>query len=156
MIQRRGMLMIVALLVLGVALVAGIGLMSSQVANYRGVNAVEEQAQALALAQAGLEDARVKLEKDLDFPPAGDPAQKLFTYSEDLVVGGKRLGSYRVSIDTSFVSTDYDMIRITSTGLVGPSEDPRAQRTLKVDLDTDDTRTTTFFLPVKVEDMSGL
>ena len=150
------MLVVMALLILGVALVAGIGLMSSQVSNYRGVNAAMESAQALALAQAGLEDARLKLERDIDFPPAGDPGQLLFTYSEDVVIDGERVGAYRVSIDTSIASTDYDLLRITSTGLVGSSEDPRAQRTLKLDLDRDTDRASTHFLPVKIEDMSGL
>ncbi len=150
------MLIVLTLLILGIALVAGIGLMSSQVSNYRGVNAAEESAQALALAQAGLEDARIKLEKDLDFPPPGDPAQLLFTYSEDVLIDGKRIGGYRVSIDSRLQTTDYDIIRVTSTGLVGSSEAPRAQRTLKVDLDMNLTRTTTHFLPVKIEDMSGL
>lgn len=154
--QRRGMLVVVALLILGVALVAGIGLMSSQVANYRGVNAAVESAQALALAQAGLEDARLKLERDIDFPPPGDPGQLLFTYSEDVLIDGVRVGAYRVSIDTSFESTDYDLLRITSTGLVGNSESPRAQRTLHLDLDRDIDRPATHFLPLRIEDMSGL
>lgn len=66
------MLLIVALLVLGVALLAGMGLMTSQVANYRGVHAAEEAALALCLAQSGLEDARLKLERDPLFPPQGD------------------------------------------------------------------------------------
>ena len=156
--RRKGMLIVVALLVLGVALVAGMGLMTSQVSNYRGVKAVEDAAQALCLAQAGLEDARLKLERDLDFPPKGDPGQTLFTYSEDVLLAGKRIGAYRVSIDTALQSSDYDMIRIISTGLVGPGEDPSAQRTLKVDLDTDSdpSRHATHFLPVKIEDFAGL
>ncbi len=150
--------MVVALLVLGVALVAGMGLMTSQVSNYRGVKAVEDAAQALSLAQAGLEDARLKLERDLDFPPKGDPGQTLFTYSEDVLIGAQRVGSYRISIDTALQSTDYDMIRVTSTGLVGPGEGPTAQRTLRIDLDTDTdpSRRTTYFLPVKIEDLAGL
>lgn len=156
--RRRGMLLVVALLVLGVALVAGMGLMTSQVSNYRGVKSVEDAAQALALAQSGLEDARLKLERDLDFPPKGDPGQTLFTYSEDVRIGSERIGSYRVSIDMAFHSSHYDMVRIVSTGLVGPGSEPTAQRTLKVDLDTnsDVSRQTTNYLPVKIEDFAGL
>ena len=163
------MLMVVALLVLAVALVAGIGLMTSQVSNYHGVQSAEEAAQALYLARAGLEDARLKLERDLQFPPRGDgnymddtsvglQEQTLFTYSEDVFVDGKRIGSYRVSIDTGFV-TNYQFTRVISNGLVGPTEAPTAQRVLKVDLDTNTqltSRDSSRYLPIKIEDMSGL
>lgn len=161
--------MVVALLVLAVALVAGIGLMTSQVSNYHGVQSAEDAAQALYLAQAGLEDARLKLERDLQFPPRGDgnymedtsaglQEQTLFTYSEDVFVRGKRVGSYRVSIDTSFVP-NYQFTRVTSYGLVGPTEAPSAQRILKLDLDTNSeqsSRNSSRYLPIKIEDMSGL
>lgn len=162
------MLLIVALLVLGVALLAGMGLMTSQVANYRGVHAAEEAALALCLAQSGLEDARLKLERDPLFPPQGDgdliepdsaadkpQEQSLFTYSEEIFLEGKRIGCYRVSLDSSFVSA-YQFVRITSNGLVGASEAPSAQRILKVDLDVSTARNATTFQPIKVEDLSGL
>ena len=166
-IRRRGALLIVALLVLGVALVAGMGLMTSQVSNYRGVHSAEDAAMALCLAQSGLEDARLKLERDPLFPPRGDgnlmdqdsgdkpQEQTLFTYSEDILVNGSRIGSYRVSIDTSFVPS-YQFVRVTSNGLVGSSEAPSAQRTLKVDLDVKTSRAATTYLPIKIEDPSGL
>ena len=90
--------------VLAVALVAGMGLMMSQISNYHGVQSAEEAAQALYLARAGLEDARLKLERDLQFPPRGDgnymedtsaglQEQTLFTYSEDVLVDGASVGS---------------------------------------------------------------
>lgn len=167
--RRRGMLLVVALLVLGVALLAGMGLMTSQVSNYRGVHATEDAAMALCLAQAGLEDARLKMERDPLFPPHGDgylladdaglkpQEQSLFTYSEDMMVEGKRVGCYRVSIDSSF-APDYQFVRITSNGLVGSTETPSAQRVLKVDLDVSIApgRTNTTFQPIKIEDLSGL
>lgn len=165
--RRRGMLLVVALLVLGVALLAGMGLMSSQVSNYRGVHAAQDAAMALCLAQSGLEDARLKLERDALFPPRGDgnlvqpdtgskpQEQSLFTYSEDLYLSGKRVGSYRVSIDTSFVP-GYQFVRIISNGLVGLTEAPSAQRVLKVDLDVNTNRPATTFMPIKIEDLSGL
>lgn len=166
--RRRGMLLIVALLVLGVALLAGMGLMSSQVSNYRGVHAAEDAAMALCLAQAGLEDARLKLERDPLFPPQGDgdliepdnpgdkpQEQTLFTYSEDMMLDGRRIGCYRVSLDSSFVSA-YQFVRIISNGLVGASEAPSAQRVLKVDLDVSTARDDTTFQPIKIEDLSGL
>ena len=165
--QRRGMLLIVALLVLGVALLAGMGLMTSQVSNYRGVQSAEDAAMALCLAQAGLEDARLKLERDPLFPPRGDgnlmdpdigdkpQEQSLFTYSEDYFVEGKKIGSYRVSIDMSFAPR-YQFVRVISNGLMGLSEAPTAQRVLKLDLDISTTRNTTTFQPIKIEDLSGL
>lgn len=161
------MLLIVALLVLGVALLAGMGLMSSQVSNYRGVHAAEDAAMALCLAQSGLEDARLKLERDALFPPRGDgnlvkpdsgskpQEQSLFTYSEDMYLNGQRLGSYRVSIDISFVP-GYGFIRVISNGLVGTTEAPTAQHVLKVDLDVNTSRNATTFMPIKIEDPSGL
>lgn len=167
--KRRGMLLVVALLVLGVALLAGMGLMTSQVSNYRGVHSAEDSAMALCLAQAGLEDARLKLERDPLFPPHGDgnlvepdtgskpQEQSLFTYSEDLFLDGQRAGSYRVSIDSSFAA-GYQFLRVTSNGLVGPTESPSAQRVLKVDLDISIApgRVHSTFQPIKVEDLSGL
>ena len=166
---RRGMLLVVALLVLVVAMVAGMGLMTSQISNYHGVQSAEDAAQALYLARAGLEDARLKLERDMRFPPRGDgdymedtsaglQEQTLFTYSEDVWVDGKRIGSYRVSIDTSFVA-NYQFTRVISNGLVGPTEAPTAQRVLKLDLDTNTqltARNSTRYLPIKIEDLSGL
>ncbi|MBX3172196.1 MAG: hypothetical protein KF760_32625 [Candidatus Eremiobacteraeota bacterium] len=165
--RRRGMLLIVALLVLGVALLAGMGLMTSQVSNYRGVHSAEDAALALCLAQAGLEDARLKLERDALFPPHGDgnlvdpddgakpQEQSLFTYSEDMFWDAKRIGCYRVSIDSSFAAP-YQFVRVTSNGLVGPAEAPTAQRVIKVDLDISTDRPNTTFQPLKVEDLSGL
>ncbi len=169
MLRRRGMLLVVALLVLGVALLAGMGLMTSQVSNYRGVHSAEDAAMALCLAQAGLEDARLKLERDPLFPPRGDgnlvepdtgskpQEQSLFTYSEDLFVENRRVGSYRVSVDSSFVAA-YQFVRVTSNGLVGATEAPSAQRVLKMDIDISiaPARTPTTFQPIKIEDLSGL
>ena len=88
-----------ALLVLISLLLLGMGLMSAQTARYRGVNRSQEAAQAFQLAQAGLEDVRLKLEVDTNFPPNPGDDQPLFNFAEDVQIGATTIGSYEVTLD---------------------------------------------------------
>ncbi len=133
-LKRRGFLLMVSLLILIFLLVLGMGLMSAQAARYRGLNRAQEAAQAFQLAQAGLEDIRFKLEVDPGFPPNPGDDQPLFNFAEDVSVGGVSVGSYEVLLDRDYESPPYRLIRITSTGTVGPKERPIAQRVLKAEL----------------------
>lgn len=132
--RRRGVLLIVAMLVLSLLLILGMGIMGSQQARYRAAVRSVDSAQALCLAEAGLEDVRVKLEKDRSFPPLAADDQSSFSYSETLSNAGQELGSYYVEIDWSYDVAPYSILKITCIGCVGPRENPRAQRTLRGEL----------------------
>ena len=131
---RRGFLLLVALLVLISLLLLGMGLMSAQTARYRGVNRSQEAAQAFQLAQAGLEDVRLKLEVDTNFPPNPGDDQPLFNFAEDVQIGTTTIGSYEVVLDRSHEVPAYQLLHVTSIGTVGPKERPIAQRILKAEL----------------------
>lgn len=116
--KRRGYLMPMALMILTVLTLAGLGFMGAQSRNYqasiRGI-AVE---QARALAQAGIEDARVKLTKDLEFPPVGDEGQQLFSYQETLtgLNDGPEIGTFNVTIDSRYAGEPYYIVVVKSVG----------------------------------------
>lgn len=104
-------------------LMIGMGLVGSEASRYRAAMRTSESVQARQLALAGLEDARIKMELDVNFPPppetgpvtgagsgsgsvyaAGpDATQPLFTYSEGVTIPGLKPvnGSYMVTIDSS-------------------------------------------------------
>ncbi len=134
--RRPGFIMIAALLITVILVVAGMAYLGSRVAQYRGAAKGLEAAQARALARAGIEDARVKLEKDYRFPPQSAYDQPVFTYSEDVRDGGTVIGSYTVSIDEMHRSSPFFVLRITSVGVVGNRTSPSAQATIRADLDT--------------------
>ncbi|MCE7870451.1 hypothetical protein DYH09_08765 [bacterium CPR1] len=131
------MMLIMALMVSVILLLVGIAFMSSKVLQYRGAYRACESAQALALARAGLEDARVKLERDHSFPPRGTPDQDWFSYTERVTDLGSNveIGSYTVTIDISMRNPPYEIYRITSIGQAGPMVDPVARRKLYAELD---------------------
>lgn len=157
---RRGFLIIAALFVLTVLLVLGMGLMSTQSARYRGTARLIEATQAHELALSGMEDARSKLALNPNFPPNPAEDQPVFNYAEDVVdsITGKTIGSYEVTIDTASNHPPYLIIRVTSTGTVGPRESPLAQRILRGELQRQygTTPATTLFRWVNLQDMGGL
>ena len=120
--RRKGFLLITTLLVLVVMFVLGMGLMSSQAARCRAALRMSDAVLARQIALAGLEDARVKLNLDICFPPppAGgftsaayssgsfdnvtqQQTQPLFTYSEtiDIPSTPPRKGVYAVTVDST-------------------------------------------------------
>ena len=133
--RRRGFLLITALLAVVVLLLLGFGLLGSQAARFRGTPRAAESAQARALAMAGLEDARAKLENDVSFPPApAGEGQDVFSYSERMDLPGT-LGSYTVILDRSHEGPPYQVLHITAIGSLGRPDLPTAQHTLKAELD---------------------
>ena len=129
--RSKGSILVMALLATVALLVLGLGLMSAQAGRYRKALQIEQATQAYALARAGLEDARVKLEMDLEFPPPGADDQNLFRYGENF---GN--GAYFVEVDARFDNPPYRVIKITSIGVVGNSESPAARRELIMELDS--------------------
>lgn len=124
------------LILLVLLLVAGIAFLGARVLQYRSSVDAASTAQALALAEAGLEDARVKLEKDYHFPPPGSDEQLTFTYTEDLpeVTSGAP-ASYEVTVDTTYTDPPYSLIQVTVIGTVGPRDKPLARRKLTAEYD---------------------
>jgi hypothetical protein len=135
--QRSGFMLVLCLLILTLLLVSGMGLMSVQKYQHRAVSSDVLTLQALQLARSGLDDARIKLERDQFFPPTEATDQAVFTYSEDVSLpsGGVYVGSYFITIDRTWSAVPYQILRITSTSSVGPRSAPLAQRTLHAELD---------------------
>lgn len=128
--RRRGSILIATLLLLSLLLVAGLGLHGAQAQRYRGAAALGRQTAALALAEAGLEDARVKLEKDPLFPPRGAPEQAVFRYSEDLGAG-----SYTVTVDRTFAGPPHFLLVVRAQGRAGSRDETETRVTLVAEMD---------------------
>ena len=125
----RGSLLIGALLLASIVLLVGLGFLSKRRAQYQATLSQRNELMALALAEAGLEDARLKLLKDHSFPPYHD-GQNSFSYRENL--GG---GSYEVQIHRYFGTDDSELVVIESRGAAGPPERPDARRWLQAEMD---------------------
>lgn len=91
---------------------------------------------------AGMEDARVKLEKDPFFPPVGGFGQNTFTYSEDVMDpedASRMVGIFSVTVDLSRKEEPYRMVRVQSIGQVverrAPDAPPRAAYRIYAEID---------------------
>ncbi|MGV8122597.1 MAG: hypothetical protein AB2L14_22795 [Candidatus Xenobiia bacterium LiM19] len=104
---------------------------------YKGSAMAGAYAQVSAIAEAGIEDARIKTAKDPEFPPPGDKDQNVFCYFETVfdLDGSTPLGTYKVTIDSSMNCPPCSVIRITSTGLAGPPGELYAKKTIDTKLD---------------------
>lgn len=132
----RGSILIGVLLLAVALFVGGLALSVQQTHRYRAVVAEAQALEALTLAEAGLEDALVKLTKDPDFPPGGSPEQTTFTYLERLVgPDGRSLGSYLVTIDTTYLLPPFEFFLVTSEGAVGEAGRTRVTRTVVAEID---------------------
>ena len=135
--HQRGSTLVAALLVSVVLLLAGMGFLGQRAAQNRAVNGALLNAQARALAEAGLEDAIQKLSKDNRFPPFNADGQTVFTYQETAPdVSGNPLGQYQVTVDVTYQRPPYSIIKLISIGQVGPSNGPwQATAQLESELD---------------------
>ncbi|MEW6278397.1 MAG: hypothetical protein AB1758_07250 [Candidatus Eremiobacterota bacterium] len=127
----------VSLLLLILLLVLGFAQLNARVAQYRAAREATSSVQALALAEAGLEDARVKLDRDADFPPRGAVDQLVFSYQEDVfdLDNATRVGSYVVTVDLRWRAPPASIVRITSEGQAGPPGAPTGRRRLTMEVD---------------------
>jgi len=115
-------MLLVSLLLTALIATMGLGFVTSRQLRYAGTVRAVNWGQAKALAQAGMEDARVKIERDLDFPPQRSEDQSKFSYRETLTDStGVNLGSYVVTIDLAHAGPPYHVLRVRSRGLVGPN-----------------------------------
>lgn len=147
--SRRAFILALSLLLCVLLLVLGVGFLGKRAAQSAAANSEGLSAAARALAEAGLEDARVKLDKDMFFPPPADEDQKFFSYGEKMTdVAGTTVGFYFVDLDLQFATapdppdpSHSSVIRVTSIGSVGEDPNaPRAMVTLRMEVDVDEGR----------------
>jgi hypothetical protein len=125
-----------ALILMGLFLIMGIGFLSQRVAQNEAARAFQSQVQAEALAQAGLSDAVTKLAKRSSFPPLEDKDQRLFVYTEPVTDGsGQVVGEYEVTVDMTYAKIPYGIARLTSVGRAGGPGRFVAERSLRAELD---------------------
>lgn len=117
-------------------LVLGIAFLYRRQAQYRAAASAPYQAQARALCQAGLEDCRVKWQKDSHFPPRVSDDQLYFSYRETLPDDSNQVvGSFTVTVDFRLVGPPYRLARVTSVGAVETSRQPLAQHKIMAEFD---------------------
>ncbi len=154
--RRDGFLLVASLLITMIFLVTGLGIMSAQASRYAASARVAEGVQAKNAALSGLEDVRVKLAKDVQFPPrkSKNRGQMKFAYSETLFeVSGEPNSkvTYSVVVDfelerqcqvvnpdpslTQWLPFRWGIYRITVSGYVGPRNSPIAQSLLYAEYD---------------------
>lgn len=129
--RRRGSTLVLALLIAALLLVVGTANLLEHRARYSARAAAALSVQAEALARAGLEDFRIKLERDPDFPPRDDVTHTVFSYTETI----DGAGAYQVTCDTSLAGSPWYLLQVTSAGWVGRSEEPQAQWVLHGEVD---------------------
>ncbi|MEW6282181.1 MAG: hypothetical protein AB1758_26480 [Candidatus Eremiobacterota bacterium] len=135
--KRQGVVLIMVLLGFVLLLLLGMGLLGSQAARYRAATRAAEASQARQMAIFGLEDARLKLERDVAFPPDSSLGQTSFSYSEDVTLPDGSPASYSVVVELAFNRPPWMAYRVTSTGAVGPRDRPVTVHTINAEMSTD-------------------
>ncbi|MBX3167536.1 MAG: hypothetical protein KF760_08985 [Candidatus Eremiobacteraeota bacterium] len=119
--RHRASTLLASLALVALVLVLGLAFLTRRSADYQIASLQLHRAQARALSLAGLEDARAKLDHDLNFPPPLELTQKTFHYAElvyDLDEVGI-LGSYEVTVDQTYNTDPYRIITVESNGMSG-------------------------------------
>ena len=141
--------MIVACLMLSTLfLVTALGLLSAQASRYNAAARIAEGIQAKNAALSGMEDVRVKLSKDVKFPPrkSKEREQFKFAYSENLPTPADSPPiSYSVVIDFAlehevhvpnrFEPHRWGVYRINVSGFYGQRAKPISQSALYAEYD---------------------
>lgn len=146
--QGPGFLLVAALMLTTLFLVTGLGLLSAQASRYASAARIAEGIQAKNAALSGMEDVRVKLAKDVKFPPrkSKERNQFKFAYSENLPTPpGAPPISYSVVVDyelehevqvpNRFEPYRWGVYRINVSGFYGPRAEPIAQSALYAEYD---------------------
>ena len=134
-LKLRGVALLGVLLTLSLLLVLSMGYLTQQLHRYRAATQVRLRLLAQSLAEMGWRETEVKLLKDSNFPPAADPDQKVFAYSEPVLDSqGQRQGFYHVRFDRS-LALDEQLLLCTVEGEVCPDKDSLARYSLKVEWD---------------------
>ncbi len=114
--MKRGFL-IQALLLIALLLVFCLGLLGRQPLAYSGAKQTSKMLQARQLALAGVEDIRVKLERDYQTRQLGQV--RSVNYVEDVFNGSETIGSYHVTVNQELQDTPFELLQIECEGLLG-------------------------------------
>jgi hypothetical protein len=130
--------MLITCLMLSVLLIVMVlGMLGSRGPQHEASVANRLHLQALAIAEAGLDDCRVKLGKDVRFPPPPTPDEPYFSYSEAVYdVDDSIVGSFQIKIDQELNQAPFFVYRITSLGVLGDTQRPLAQSRLYQEVDS--------------------
>lgn len=112
--RRRGSALLTALAISTLLFVAGVSLIFQFRSDYQQRFSAARWAQARALAEAGLEDFRAKLERDPEFPPMQDIEQTVFEYSETV----PPQGGYQIRADISLRKAPWFLVLVRSRGVL--------------------------------------
>lgn len=142
--RRRAVLLVVVLLLMGIVLVGGLALLARSSHQYSAASAAADSLQAEQFAYAGMESARVRIDKDPNSPPAS--GQNSFTGWEAVydVDNTTVVGYYMLTVETAWQYKPYYTIRVCSTGLVGTPSAPRAKHRIRAELDINQARSSFF------------
>lgn len=123
--RRRGML-IPVLFLITFMLVLCLAELGRQPDEYRAAQSAALSAQARTLAESGMEDFRLKWTHDYDFPPEYPEGSDLFTYMEEVrdFQTNQVIGYYRISVQGAWRWAPYEVLKVTSEGVVGASDNP--------------------------------
>lgn len=126
-----------ALLLISLVLVIILGFLGMRGLEYSSTAKLQHMALAQSLAEGGMEDARVKLEKDMFFPPLGGFGQTTFIFSEDVTdpTTSQVVGSYTVTVDAGRRGAPFCVIRVQSVGSAGMRTNPRARYRIYAEID---------------------
>ena len=134
--KRNGFVLIMCLILSLLLFVVGVAFLGLKANQYRSATRAQLALQAKAMAEAGFEDFRLKLDRDLTFPPASN-SEKPYSYREELDISGTVRGSYTVSVDSKYLNPPYQLLIVTSIGEVGPTaQTATARRALRFEVDT--------------------
>jgi hypothetical protein len=143
--KPQGSALVLALFVVAIIFTAGLGFAGQSKAQYRAAMQAGRAVEAMAVAEAGLEDALAKIRRDWDFPPRSADDQLVFSYQDTLTNSrGDVVGSYQVDIDRRAMVTPHRVLVVRSRGRLGPALEPSAERTLEIELDMDEARSSYF------------
>ncbi len=125
------------LLLLALLMAFGMAFLTQKSVLYEGAVADTHAVAAHSLARFGLEQVRVKLNKDLEFPPQSAVDQHFFTYTEKItdLDGTTEVGTVRVALDLRYLNPPYEVLPVRCVGLLGTADDPKARREITAEFD---------------------
>lgn len=142
--RKRAFLLIIVLLLSSLLCLLAIAYLTRTAETHRTGASVMDQEQAYQLALAGLEGARVRLDKDQSFPPIG-PGQEVFSCLEAVYgTDGTVAGHYQLTVDGRWRTAPYFTLRVSAVGLLGEPSQPQARRHLWAELDLNPTHSSYF------------
>jgi hypothetical protein len=138
----RGSVLIASLLLSSIILLVGLGFWGKRRAQYQATLSQRGQMVALSLAEAGLEEARIKLLKDRNFPPWQE-GQQSFSYRENLAAGSYEVILRRLPRENPPPPNNpvpgaqpNEYILVECIGSAGPVGAPNARRRIQAEMVT--------------------